>query len=169
MEDGTGSIWQQHIICIKISGSSTSTVQHSTAQHSTAQHSTAQHSTAQHSTAQHSAAALPTWLPKQSMPLDVISMHSVQDGPDPYVKYSQPAVYVLAQGTRCLGCTHSACTCYAERMDHTQALVIHPSADLRLPCTPCVLHNHELNLYTAAWKQLPVSQSSTASACCCIA
>ncbi len=44
------------------------------------------------------------------MPFDVIFMHSVQDGPDPYVKYSQPAVYVIAQGTRRLGCTHSACT-----------------------------------------------------------
>jgi len=68
-----------------------------------------QHSTAQHSTAQYSIAALPTW-PKQPMPFDVIFMHSVQDGPDPYVKYSQPAVYVIAQGTRRLGCTHSACT-----------------------------------------------------------
>jgi len=152
MENGISSIWQEHMSCIQISGSfrvqsspvqsspvqsspvqsspvkySTvqySTVQYSTVQYSTVQYSTVQYSTVQYSTVQYSTATLPTWLPKQPMPFNVISMHSVQNGPDPYVKYSQPAVYVIAQGTCHLGCTHSACTCYAECMDCTQALVI---------------------------------------------
>ncbi len=82
------------------------------------------------------------------MLFDVHSMHSVQDGPDPYVKYSQPAVYVIAQGTRRLGCTHSACT------SALATIVIQPSADLRPPSTPYILQAHDPNLHTADRQRL---------------